>query len=97
MKRKATMAAVMLLLLSGVALQAVTSAATEVSGRDRPTWYTVKQGVSTGGGYRLSGLAWQVDGAASGRGYRLLGPAGPMSSENGCCCTYLPCVLRDDQ
>jgi hypothetical protein len=36
-------------------------------------------------------------GSASGGGYRLLGPASPTLRGNGCCCTYLPCVLRNLQ
>lgn len=95
MKRTAIIAVVMLLLLGGAALQTAASTLNRTSGHDPPTRYTVGQGTSAGGGYHLTGLAWQVEGTASGSGYRLLGPAAPMSSENGCCCTYLPCVLRD--
>jgi hypothetical protein len=47
-----------------------------------------------GGGYRLTGLAWQFSGIASGGKYRLLGPAAPALRGNGCCCTYLPCIVR---
>jgi hypothetical protein len=58
--------------------------------------YIVKEGTATGGGYRLTSLSWQVSGAASGGGYRLLEPAVPASLVgSGCCCTYLPGVLRD--
>ena len=39
----------------------------------------------------------QVEGSTSGGGYRLLGPASPTLRGNGCCCTYLPCVLRNLQ
>lgn len=56
--------------------------------------YTVQHGVASGGSYHLTGLAWQVEGSAAGGGYRLLGPVSPMLRGNGCCCTYLPCVLR---
>ncbi len=51
--------------------------------------------VLSGGRYRLVGTRTQVDVIASGGGYRLLAPAAPTSSENGCCCTFLPCVLQN--
>jgi hypothetical protein len=59
------------------------------AGRQPPlSWYVA------GGGYRLTGLAWQVSGTASGGRYRLVGPASPGEG-NQCCCTYLPCVVRN--
>ncbi len=56
--------------------------------------WAVERGAASGGGYRLTSLTWRASGAISGTNYRLLGPAAPVSSEKGCCCTYLPCVLR---
>jgi hypothetical protein len=56
--------------------------------------YQVEGGIISGGSYRLATTTWQVSGAASGQGYRLLGPAAPALHGSGCCCTYLPCVLR---
>jgi hypothetical protein len=55
-----------------------------------------------GGGYQLTSLvphqaqdaAWQVNGAASGGGYRLQGVTQPPHVGSGCCCTYLPALLR---
>ena len=88
MRRAAILAVIVALLLLG------TVAPTQSGGHDLPAWRAVEQGAASGGGYYLTSLAWQVSGAASGGGYRLLGPAEPASSENGCCCTYLPCVLR---
>jgi hypothetical protein len=88
MRRAAILAVIVASLLLG------TVAPTLSHEHDPLDWYTVEQGAASGGGYRLTSLAWQVSGTASGGGYRLLGPAGPASSENGCCCTYLPCVLR---
>jgi hypothetical protein len=76
------------LLLAGVALA-------QSGGPGSAVWYTVEQGTATGGGYYLTSPAWQVSGAASGGEYRLLGPAAPMLRGSGCCCTYLPCVLRN--
>lgn len=80
------------ILLAVVALLLVGSVAWAQSGR--PPGYVVEQGVLSGGGYRLSGPGWQFSGAAGGGGYRLLGPAMPSLRGSGCCCNYLPCVLR---
>jgi hypothetical protein len=78
-----------------VALLLLGSVALAQSGRQPPlSWYVVEGGTVVGGNYRLTGLAWQVSGAASGGRYRLLGPASP-SGGNQCCCTYLPCVVRN--
>jgi hypothetical protein len=78
-----------------VALLLASSAAMAQSGgQSPPRWYAVERGTTSGGGYRLTSLTWQVSGAASGAGFHLLGPAKPASSENGCCCTFLPCVIR---
>jgi hypothetical protein len=53
----------------------------------------VQAGVASGGHYHLTVPAWQVAGAARGGDYRL-SPAAPLLRGSGCCCTYLPCVLR---
>jgi hypothetical protein len=76
-----------LLLLSGIALG-------QSSGP--PSGYAVEQGMASGGRYRLVSMSWRASGVASGGGYTLLGPAAPASSENGCCCTWFPCVFRID-
>jgi len=57
--------------------------------------YALAPGMLSGGRYHLTSLAWQVSGATSSDSYHLLSPAVPISSENGCCCTYLPCILRN--
>lgn len=61
---------------------------------NRPSWYVVKPGTASGGPYQLSGTVWQVRGETSGAGYHLVSPINPVSSENGCCCIYLPCIQR---
>jgi len=83
----ATIAA--LLLLGSVALA-------QSGGQPVLSGYTVERGTATGGGYRLMSLVhiWQVGEVASGGGYRLLSPASPGGG-NQCCCTYLPCVVRN--
>jgi hypothetical protein len=48
----------------------------------------------SGGHYRLVSPGVGVDVVASGGGYTLLRPAAPTLHGSGCCCTYLPCVLR---
>ena len=56
--------------------------------------YTVKQGVSSGGGYRITGMVEQVSIASSAGAYRLLSPDSPAVVYDMCCCTYLPCVRK---
>ena len=78
-----------------VVLLVSTGASAHSGEHDPPAWYTVEQRVASGEGYHLTGLTWRVSGAASGGGYRLLGPAAPALRGNGCCCTWLPCVLSN--
>jgi len=85
----AVAALVCVLLLAGVML------AHANSGSDPPTWYAVEQGTASGGGYHLTALRWQVSGLAGGEGYRLLSPLAPSLRGSGCCCTFLPCLLRN--
>jgi hypothetical protein len=82
------------ILLAIAALLLVGSVALAQSSGPPPAQYAVAQGRASGEGYRLTSMSWQVSGASSGGGYRLLGPASP-SGGNPCCCTYLPCVLRN--
>lgn len=86
------------ILLILLALALVSTAVVQADNRPNPpnppTWYAVEQETASGGGYHLTSLAWQVDGAACSGGYRLLGPAAPALRGNGCCCTYLPCVTH---
>ena len=56
--------------------------------------YAVRAGTSTGGTYQVTSLAWQVRGTASGGGYTLAVPDAPALRGSGCCCVYLPTVLR---
>jgi hypothetical protein len=85
----AATALVCVLLLVGVVLAQTGGAS------DLPTWYTVEQGTASGGSYYLTGLAWRASGTAGGGGYRLLEPASPTLTGSGCCCTYLPCMLKN--
>ena len=65
------------------------------SNEPAPEQYVVAQGVASGGGYRLTSIAWQVSGASRGGEYRLQGPASPGVTIDQCCCTYLPCVKKN--
>jgi len=58
---------------------------------------SVQAGTSSGGSYHLTSLAWQVSGTATGGGYALTmtSPQAPVLRGSGCCCTYLPCILRN--
>ncbi len=57
--------------------------------------YTVQAVTVAGGSYRLISLGSQLSDTSSGGAYRLLSLASPSaSSDSGCCCTYLPCVVR---
>jgi hypothetical protein len=57
--------------------------------------YAVQSGTISGEGYHLTSTSWQVSGTASGGHYRLLSPAAPALRGSGCCCTYLPMILRN--
>jgi ABC-type glycerol-3-phosphate transport system substrate-binding protein len=49
---------------------------------------------ASGGRYHLTVTTWRVSGSAHGGGYLLQGPARPALTGNGCCCTFLPCMIR---
>lgn len=87
---------VTLLLLIGVVLHQVQNSVVAQPGAiNPPSLRTVEQGVLSGGSYRLTSLTWHVSGTTSGMSYRLQGPAAPSLRGSGCCCTYLPCALRN--
>jgi len=75
-------------LLVGLAL------AGQVSREVPTTWYAVRQGIASGGGYLLAGGNWEVRGAAQGSGYRLQPSGATILQGAGCCCTFLPCTYR---
>ena len=84
----AVMALVCVLVLAGVALA-------QSGNQPSPPWYAVEQGRASGGRYHLTSVSWYVSGTASSGSYRLLSPSSPTLRGSGCCCTYLPCVLRN--
>ena len=80
------------LLLAAVALLLGGSAAAAQSGG--PVGYVVEPDTASGGDYQLTGQGTLVSVEMSGGAYRLQGGIQPMLRGNGCCCTYLPCILR---
>lgn len=56
--------------------------------------YQVETTTISGGSYRLTSFEIQDGSIAAGGAYRLLGPSAPNLRGSGCCCTYLPCILR---
>ena len=99
-----TNAVVLILLIAMVATLLAGSVALAQSGGQPPlASYVVEQGTISGGGYHLTSLApryaqgepRQASRPASGGRYHLLGPAAPALAGSGCCCTYMPCVLRN--
>jgi hypothetical protein len=84
-----TLIVVLALLLAGSVAMA------QSSGQGLPVLYTVRQGVMAGEGYHLASLTWQVSGAASGTGHRLASSSSPAGTGTQCCCSYLPCMLRN--
>ena len=77
-------AATVFLLLLGIIVHAQPSGGCVIEG-----------GTAAGGEHLLTALAWQVTGTASGGEYRLLGVEAPTLRGSGCCCSYLPLVLRN--
>lgn len=65
------------------------------AGKDEGGGYAVEMTGAAGGGYALDGGGWQVQGSASGGGYHLLAATNPAGSGTPCCCTYMPCILRN--
>jgi hypothetical protein len=57
--------------------------------------YQVKTGTISGGSYQLTSFDLPAAGVAAGGAYRLLVPSAPALQGSGCCCTYLPCILRN--
>lgn len=57
--------------------------------------YQVEGGTISGGSYQLDSFGVQAGSIAAGGAYRLLGPSAPNLRGSGCCCTYLPCIVRN--
>jgi hypothetical protein len=83
-QRIVLLAAVAALLLSSAAASAQLGAG-----------YAVEEGTLTGGGYRLTSVGLPTGETMSGGGYQLLNLPKSPAAGSGCCCTYLPCILRN--
>jgi hypothetical protein len=57
--------------------------------------YTVTEATLAGGGYHLTSVSLPVDQPMSGGRYQLLSLAESTATGSGCCCTYLPCIMRN--
>jgi hypothetical protein len=57
--------------------------------------YQVEAATIAGGGYQLTSFGPQAENVAAGGRYRLSGPSAPAGQGSGCCCTYLPCIMRN--
>jgi hypothetical protein len=47
------------------------------------------------GSYSIVPLQWQVVGSSTGNGYTIFSPKAVSLTGSGCCCVYLPCVIRN--
>jgi hypothetical protein len=81
MKRQTLLILILLavLLVSGVVLTQ-----TALAGKE----------TATGEIYHLTVLNWQVSGTSSAGEYNLQSYSPPPLTGNGCCCLYLPCILK---
>ena len=57
--------------------------------------YAVEERTLAGGSYRLTSASLPAGGAMIGGGYQLLRLTKSTATGSGCCCTYLPCILRN--
>jgi hypothetical protein len=56
--------------------------------------YHVESSTISGGSYQITSFGAPAGSTATGGAYRLQGPSVPDLRGSGCCCTYLPCILR---
>ena len=92
--RSVILAVIVSLLLTAGALPATAPAVAQSGGQ-----YSIQGGVASGGNYRLIGSGGAAGCLASGGGYRLVRSSAVArealpSAGSGCCCLYLPCLLR---
>jgi hypothetical protein len=86
-----TIRVILLLFLVAILLSSVSAGAGALS---TPP-YQVETATIAGGNYQLTSFGAQADPVAIGGAYLLLGPSAPELQGSGCCCTYLPCILRN--
>ncbi len=84
-----------LILIAVSAVLVVWGVALATAGASNPnTAYTLPQAALAGTGYRMTSVTCQAIGAAEGGRYHLVGPASPRLTGNGCCCGFIPLILR---
>ena len=84
-----------LLLLIAVSFLIAGTALAQTHSPQSSSIYLLQSGSPSGGRYHLTSSVWQASGMSTGGHYQLVNPIGPMLTGNGCCCTYLPCTLRN--
>jgi hypothetical protein len=57
-------------------------------------WLLSGSAASNDGGFQISTFTWKVEGISLGGEYRLENLSTPLLTGSGCCCTYLPCIIR---
>jgi hypothetical protein len=57
-------------------------------------WVLSGSAASNDGVFQISTLTWKVEGVSLGGEYRLENLSTPLLTGSGCCCTYLPCIIR---
>lgn len=86
---------VLLVVVTLAVTLALGSLAVVQAGKDQGGRYAVEITDAAGGRYVLDNGGWQVQGSASGGGYHLLAVTGPAGGGTPCCCSYVPCILRN--
>jgi hypothetical protein len=81
----------LLLLVACLLSSGAAAAQTDRLGAELTYWV---EGTASGGRYHLTGARWQFSGIASANGYHLIPQSPQAAFAGGCCCTYLPCVIR---
>jgi hypothetical protein len=61
----------------------------------KPNWYVNTGGSLSGEHYHLNMFSWEISGETAGGDYHLQLLSSPSLRGSGCCCTYLPCVLKN--
>jgi hypothetical protein len=86
----------LILILVGVAasLAARPMPASSATSPPPPAGFSMEKTTLLGSRYQLSSLSWQISGQLSGASYTLSAPSAPSLTGNGCCCNFMPCMLR---
>jgi hypothetical protein len=85
---------IILLLIFTLLCSASSQASAQWQNPAQPAGFVVAPATLSGGAYHLDSTGWQIGGASVGGGYRLEKPAAPSLTGSGCCCVYMPCVMR---